>query len=289
MRSVNSYYGRSNIKLLIYNLWHFLSFFKRRGPSKSLMEPTKRAKNSKQKSTCLLIGSGPSLDKLNPKLAKISFDDVIVTNSYYKYKFSDVLIPKYYCLSDPNFFVETDKVKFHDNLELLNYLKKHTPTLLVSHFYRNHEIIKQFNTIFYDDRELPRFFGGSISPMRPRNYVSLTLYKALAMAIHLGYDSIYLIGMDNSEFLSYRSNANNEIRRESSIYFADTMQWNDMPAFSNPEILPGGIAGQLQTLAIFFGDLLKFSGHQVFNLDEESLVDAFPKITKHPSISKKTS
>jgi hypothetical protein len=66
------------------------------------------------------------------------------------------------------------------------------------------------------------------------------------------------------------------------------MKWPDMPRFSNPETLPGGIAGQLQILAVFFGDLHKFPSDRVFNLDAESLVDAFPKVVNHPAIRKIT-
>jgi len=285
---VNSYYGRSVYKLFLYNAIHFFGFFKRRGPTRLLLTNTKKVGGSRKGKTALVLGSGPSLDLLKPSLAREYFDDIFVVNSYYKYEHAHELIPDYYALSDPNFFIDTDKVVFHDNQELYEYLSYSKSILLISHLNRNQIPAIPNEILFFDDREAPTVFGGGISPLRPRNYVSMTLYKALAMALHMEYEKIFVLGMDNSEFSSYRSSPNNQIRRESEFYFANSMKWPGMPKFSNPETLPGGIAGHLQMLAIFFGDLYKFPTDTILNLDTESLVDAFPKIANHPAVRERT-
>jgi hypothetical protein len=286
---VNSYYGRSLYKLALYNFFQLRGFFKRRGPSRQLLAATIQAKGTKGEKTALILGSGPSLDLLDPHKARRYFDEVFVVNSYYKYHFSALLIPDFYVLSDPNFFVSTNKVLFHEGQELSNYLNYSSPKLIIPHLNRK-QLPKDLSTeiLFFDDRELPGFLGGGISPVKPRNYISMTLYKALAMAIHLGYKEIYVLGLDNSEFASYKSSFDNKVRRDSDVYFADTMKFNGMPPFSNEEILPGGIAGHVQMLAVFFGDLLKFPNENIFNLDENSLVDAFSKIRNHPSLRDNT-
>jgi len=266
-------------------MFQLSGFFRRRGPSRKLLLKTAQAKNSKKQKTALILGSGPSLDLLDPEKAPSFFDDIFVVNSYYNYRFADSLLPQYYVLSDPNFFVETSKVTFHKKTDLANYLEFANPILVIPHLNRKQiPTNKGLEILFFDDRELPSFFGGGISPLKPRNYISMTLYKALAMAVHMGYKEIYILGMDNSEFSSYRSNYDNKLRRASDIYFAKSMMYEGMPSFSNEESLPGGIAGHLQMLALFFGDLFKFSEETIFNLDENSLVDAFPKVRKHPSL-----
>lgn len=288
LKHSNSYYGKSVFKLLVYNFWQLSGYFKRRGPSKNLLLSTRNARNSKVGKKALVLGSGPSLDLLVPEKVNEYFDDVFAVNSYYKYIHSDVVIPTYYTLSDPNFFVETTKTTFHKSQELNEYLKTSLATLIIPHLNRNQLPQVDNKLLFFDDRELPRFLGGGISPLKPRCYVSMTLYKSLAMAIHLGYDEIYVLGMDNSDFLSYRSNLNNQISRSSALYFPEKMKWEGMPKASDPEVLPGGMAGQLQSLATFFGDLMMFSDARIFNLDENSFVDAFPKVSCHPVITPKT-
>jgi len=288
LRHQNSYFGNSLTKLFIYNLFHLVGFFKRRGPKAALMRQTREHKNSKNNRTALVLGSGPSLDLLNPDKVREYFDDVYVINGYYKCKFSDSLIPDYYTLSDPNFFVSSEKVVFHENSKVIDYLSSNPITLVIPHLNRK-QVPKLNNRILYfDDRELPRYLGGGISPLRPRSYVSLTLYKSLAMAVHMGYKEIYVLGLDNSEIGSYRSDINNLVSRDSELYFAKSMSWDGMPKRSNPEKLPGGIAGQIQSFALFFGDLFQFGGKSIFNLDENSLVDAFPKVSNHPALKPKT-
>lgn len=285
---INSYYGKSVFRLFVYNFWQLSGYFKRRGPSKKLLLATRRLQNSKSGKTALVLGSGPSLDLLVPERVKEYFDDVFVVNSYYKYQHSDVVIPDYYSLSDPNFFVETTKTTFHESQSLNDYLSASSATLIIPHLNRNQLPQVENNVLFFDDRELPRFLGGGISPLKPRCYVSMTLYKSLAMAIHLGYDQIFVLGMDNSDFISYKSNPHNQLSRSSELYFSDKMKWKGMPETSDPEVLPGGIAGQLQLLALFFGDLFMFPNERIVNLDENSFVDAFPKASGHPAVTPKT-
>ena len=100
----------------------------------------------------------------------------------------------------------------------------------------------------------------------------MTLYKALALAIHMRYKEIYLIGMDNTYCRDvFCDNKNHIFRRErhagESDYLIDITQ------------LVPSMDIQMQDIFNLFYDLRRcFLGSNVLNLDCYSLTDVFPKV-----------
>jgi hypothetical protein len=257
------------------------SFFRRRGPSRNLLAPTKKMKNSKKGKTALVLGSGPSLNTLDPLRVREFFDDVFVVNNYYLMDISKKLAPDYYCLSDPNYFVKEKTNAIHSDRELAKYIRDTDTVLLLSHFYRNFTNYNSLKTLFFDDREW-RTIRKNISPLKPRSYSSLTLYKAIAMACFFGYDTIFVLGLDNTEFKSYVGSIDNKIYINNGTHYASSKI--SMEITSTPEGYSSGIAGRMQSYALHFGDLNYFKKYRIINLDPRSLVDAFEKIESHPVI-----
>jgi len=128
----------------------------------------------------------------------------------------------------------------------------------------------------------------AIKNFKPGCYVSKTLEKSLVMSINLGHDEISVLGIDDRDFISCRSNLNNHLSRCSDLYLVDKMRWKEMPETNNLDGLARGIDGHLQLLAVFFGDLLMLSKGPIVNLDENSFVDAFPKVSGNPAVTSKT-
>ena len=283
--SPNYYYGNSVIKLFTHNFFETLGFFRRRGPSRVLIQPLKSMKNSKIGKKALVLGSGPSLGKLNLGSTELSKYEVFAVNSFFQSQAAEVISPAFYCLSDPNYFVEDRTNTTFQDGPLLEYLTRKRPTLLISHFYRNSDKYQSLERLYFDDREF-RWMRRSIKPTRPRAYVSLTLYKALATAIYFGYDEILILGMDNNEFAFYESNSSNEFYVNFSKYFSEGISSVVIGKKQTPEGFTSGMSGRLQFFGQIFGDLFKFAGFNVWNLDENSLVDAFPKKIAHPLIKK---
>jgi hypothetical protein len=119
-------------------------------------------------------------------------------------------------------------------------------------------------------------WSDSTSPIRPRGYISLTLYKALALAIYQGYSEIYVLGMDNTEHLNLASDVNNSIlNRSNHSYSTKTDEMTDIS-----DLFSDGIAGAFLMYAQTFGDLKKFRA-KITNLDKHSLTSQFPKIDGH--------
>jgi hypothetical protein len=138
---------------------------------------------------------------------------------------------------------------------------------------------------YFDDRELSAWTKNT-NPTKPRGYVGLTLYKALAFAIFLGYEKIYVLGMDNTQFMAHRSDLQNSILLRSNHAYTSRLE-NEIESVETnfSERTLDGMAGFFTTYSHIFADLRKFRG-PVYNLDQFSLTTAFPKLEHHPWIKK---
>ncbi len=284
MTSPHYFYGRSASRLLVYNFVQRIEFFRRRGPSRKLLAATRYLENSKTAKTALVLGSGPSLNSLNASIARDYFDDIFVVNNYYLHEIATELAPDYYCLSDPNYFVKDKTNTFHDDETLFKYISENKVTLLLSHFYRKKKFNYAVKILFFNDREW-RGIKKNISPIRPRSYGSFTLYKAIAMACYFGYETIFVLGLDNTEFNSYIGSVDNNIYVNNYNHYAKSSV--ELQTTTTPEGFTSGMAGRMQSYALQFGDLFLFSDRNIVNLDPNSLIDAFKKVESHPAIKQK--
>lgn len=114
----------------------------------------------------------------------------------------------------------------------------------------------------------------STRPDRPRSYVSMTLFKALAIAQWMGYRQILLVGMDNTYPRDIYSSASNEVLlRERHAFEGDYV--NDLSQQFR------SVGDFLFEISLVMLDLVKFADDRVVNLDRYSLTDTFRKV---PSI-----
>jgi hypothetical protein len=219
-----------------------------------------------------VLGNGPSLDKIDISEVQLLKPDIFVCNSYYLSNVSKLLRPTYYCLSDPAFFFDNGGVS-HSINDCLTYIEESGCTLLLSHFYRKQEIPVNNQFVYFNDRELSTLSRG-INPCHPRGYASQTVMKSLAVALYLGYDKIFILGIDNSECKSLVGDANNNLWVRSNIHYATSNE----KLLDYQVLTPSGADAAFAQYAGWFADFKKFSRPNVFNLDENSLIDAFPKV-----------
>lgn len=133
---------------------------------------------------------------------------------------------------------------------------------------------------FCDTQARVRFFSRRprISPIEPRTYGSWTALKALSIAHWMGFDVIYLIGLDNTyprEIFSDSMNSLLTLERHGGnhMYLADRTK-----SFS-------GVSDYLFEIYRLFRDLEEFSGIPVVNLDPYSLTTVFPKLSRVDDIA----
>ena len=263
------------MRLCIFNLVQFLLFFNRRGPSFRTLSSLRKAKRTKVGKYALVLGNGPSLGKIDLANIREMKPDIFVVNSFNQMAISNEITPDYYCLSDPDSFIKPERSVPHNSDSTFEYILQNKCTLIMSHFYRKSDIPDSIKRLYFNDKEFT-LFGSNLNPCFPRGYSSLTILKTIAVALYLGYDKIYILGVDNTQFKSLVGNVDNRTFLETNDLYGENSLVHMKYIFGSA----GGIAGQFLQYANWFGDFKKFPKEKIFNLDMESLIDAFPKEKK---------
>ena len=235
--------------------------------------------------TAFVLASGPSINKLDPdkirKMCKDNNGEVLCVNYFINSDFAKATGVDYWLLSDPRHFDSslTETVIAH---EKANQIVKNA--LFVSEFYADKASqISNLDIIPFNDNETSSIFSNNIDPCFPRTYVTMSAYKALAVAIYLGYDKIYIGGFDNSYIRDLGCDENNNLyRRINQFYVAQDaylppQRDYKMGLAMNENPRKRNVAEELLAYSRLFSDLYKFSKFDIVNLDPDSLTDAFSK------------
>ncbi len=267
----NPYSAKSIIKHYIRDLKRYLSV---RGKKK--YEKLEDFKYHGKEKKCFVLANGPSVKKLDGSKLKS-----------FKSKGWDIFCVNYFPLSgsyrkaEPNFWVLSDpysfKTKEEKNKKVVNEAKKHIKKVFVPERYK--KVAKEklgMEVVPFCDVQGSHIFSKSIDPRRPRSYMSMTAYKALALAVHARYQKIYICGFDNTYIRMFGSDRDNKIYRTDKHFSKKSYpkdESKDMWLEENVE----DVSDVLFTYSRLFRDLKKFRGNDIVNLDVESLTDAFPK------------
>lgn len=236
-------------------------------------------KGSMFRREALLIGNGPSqgyLDAGTLKKFQAMNGDVFVVNYWNLNPMLADVSPNYLVLSDPltlNFGPEAKHLA-RENEGLLNFLLLNGGVRVICPISRCQDVaalIGKSRVLGFCDTPL-RLIPRSTNPLLPRSYLSMTLFKALAVAKFFGYNRIFILGMDNTYPRNiFCDDQNRILNLEQHAGTADYVVDQSSKYAS--------VADLLDELAILFRDAKKFSnGKRILNLDVHSLTDAFPKI-----------
>jgi len=159
-------------------------------------------------------------------------------------------------------------------VRLKQYLLDNPTTKILCPIRRYNDISGTFGAdrvMAFCDSDL-RHWWSNVNPLFPRGYISMTLYKALAVASWLGYQKIFVLGMDNTYPRNVYCDRDNrilnlEVHAGRTDYVADIAD------------LYGSMGDMVHELAYLFYDARKFAvNDRIVNLDPYSLTDAFPKV-----------
>jgi hypothetical protein len=235
-----------------------------------------KLRNSMKGRNAFVFANGPSLTILNPKKIHTTGYDIFAVNGYLWSDFSKTAKPSHYVLSDPICFESIKK----NHISTTNNDLPEKYLLLLSELSKND--ISLFIPMKYIKSTKPnnKTFGfcdieNELSPnitdiTKPRGYLSMTAYKALAVALYLGYDKIYICGFDNDYFKHLESNKENEIFYIDKHFFDSGKKINALG-------IAGSIGDYLYRDHFLFKHFSKFPSNSIYNLDTKSLNTCFNK------------
>lgn len=219
---------------------------------------------------CIIIAGGPSF---NPSFSSIlerhkENIDIFTINHYYKSEFSNCIVPDFYVISDPEQVHPTSAQMKRNNEELKQYITTHGIRLFTP--YQSSWKAEYSESLSFCDVE--NLYSPNINPSSPRGYTSNTALKALAIALTLPYEDIYLIGLD------YDYLGNLSIHRDGRIHYSSSHHY----ASNNCDVDWSSDFSSLSHLCSFFAfeykSIDKLKSHRVLNLSDRSLIDTFQKV-----------
>ena len=273
------YLGLSELKIFTHRVRSFYRnaryYINHIAFDRSAKNKLRQIKDSKNNQKAFVFGNGPSLQKLSKskvkKYMKEEGYDLFATNSYLYADISDELAPSHYLLSDPNWF-EPSKADFEEEFRdeirtTLDNLEKIKPKLFIPFHEKDRKLPTE--TYYFNDSE--NLFSDNVTNLlQPRGYNSKGGRKALAIASYMGYEKIYMCGIDLSQFKELRVDQENNVYMEYTHFFE-----NREKTFR--EHFSRSMGHQLYNFHWSFKTLEKFSHLPIVNLDPEGLVDVFPK------------
>ena len=272
------YYPTASIlKIIIYRLRNLieikLKIIKQFFLYYKLIKKVKKLKNTKKNQKAFVFANGPSLNSLSPdKINKINYD-IFVINKFIISKEYSSIKPNFYVFSDPGYFSHTNK----NHKILKKILRKNKLVFCPFNFIAK----KKFsNPNVYGFCDIEDHLDSNVEDItKPRGYLSSTIYKALSIAIYLGYSEIFICGIDNSQILQATSDSHNNLFYK-NIHFYKKKK-NDKDSIINIKKYFPSFGYMMYSEHFLFNDLEKFSKlkkTKIINLDKESLNICFSKV-----------
>lgn len=246
------------------------------GPNRRLLEATKILRGSRIGKRALVLGNGPSLSLLDPeKIVALQQDglEVFATNSFMVNPMARRLTPDFYLLSDPNWFSPGNpKNPPEFNAEILESNRRLSDSLAVLFVPLKYSNLSVFpnETFYFNDSEV---FFGKYSPnvLRARRFPSIGGMKAIWLADYMGFETIFIAGIDGDQFLGLAVDVDNKV----SVQKRHDHQNVRSSDFHFPS--SHSVAHHLYLSHNAFQSFHKFPKDRVINLISDSLVDAFSK------------
>lgn len=268
------YVGLSGSKLLLLRMRFALELAGNtilyRSKTRPRLAKTSELEGTERGRTALVIALGPSAGVLDvEKVGELQSQDLAVfaINSYWHSPLSSV-IPDYYTLADPAYF-DPSCPSWRAAEGAWLYLQAHPEITL---FIPAHlePPVPLTNPVRYFNMFGAEGWSRNVLPTRPRAYIGMTAYSALAIACFLGFDQIKIIGFDTSfhKFVELNKDRQLVIRRNFHAH-AEHDEENEFKLFDQT-------AGLMEETARMFHDFHLFDRYPIENLDPATLVDAFP-------------
>jgi hypothetical protein len=235
----------------IYDLYRYHKYFNK----------TSNLFKSKCNKEALILANGPSVLNLDPTKINKRDWDVFCVNAYADSDLFKLVVPTHYVLSDPGYLDSTDSIQ---------KLIKHDINIFMPFGKCPVGMESAAKVYYFCDRE-NECSNNITNILRPRLYLSMTAYKALAISLYMGYEKIYICGFDNNYFLNLSSDVENRIFIQNKHFY------NSSGYALDASYIATGVGEYLYKEHRLFSDLENFPKDRITNLDPSSLTTAFNK------------
>lgn len=268
---------------LVYYFWELCFNF---GKIYSLLKLRGVYKNN----TALVLGNGPSQELISTNELQEFIKNggkLFVVNYWFLNKKIRNIVPNFLVLSDSRVVTRNNNKFFKkNNDQLKKYIRKNKDMKIICPIRMEKQIqkiIRPDRIICFCNSELNNFTS-NIKPIFPRGYLSMTVYKAIAMAVWFSFKKIFVLGVDNTYPKNIYVDIDNQLYNH-EIHAGKTFKETSLVNISEQY---SSMSDFLYETSLLFRDAHKLNvNNNVMNLDEHSLTDAFPKIKYYKDILKK--
>ena len=259
----------------LFYLRSYIGFLK----YKDLVAKNVELKNKHKGERCFILGSGPSIKKEDLKPLKNEI--VFALNNFYVHPDFDIIMSgekaKYY-MTAPIHPPQTEKEWYEWFSDMEKYVPKNTTMLLGLNSYREnikyifdkYGLFKEHQIYwYYAGRQVNEYYQFNKKDIDITNMIwsanTVSIY-ALIFAIYMGFEEIYLVGMDHNYMC---------IRKESDYRFYKNVlhqkEEHKRMKFTKKDEFTG--TGKV----FMFYELIKQNTNKrIFNCSNESLLDIYP-------------
>lgn len=217
------------------------------------------------------------LDPEKVKAAQHQTLDVFAMNMYNRSALAGSVVPDFYALCDPVFFQAGECGELADAVQdVWHYLSTsgRTSRLILPSGRAAPDGIRN-QTLWFNNLGLEGW-SSNVNPLRARGYSSMVAYSSLSIALFLGYDRVYVAGIDNNMFRSLERSSDGKFRYGSGTHhYPSVVNRAEVGNTRGRDFYPSSMAAYFEDVARLFAELHLFSSDRIRHLDSESLVDAF--------------
>lgn len=228
----------------------------------------------------LVVGLGPSSGRLNAKkIAALQKNGLVVfaVNRFNLLDIATKVAPDYQVLADPFFFGDSIEDGCVDFRNFWMHLAESSGTvILVPVGVSVPREIDPARILRFNNRGLEDI-SKNIDPLRPRGYMSMTAYSAMAIACFFGFEKIYISGIENSQFRSVstdRKTGTVGLCGGTHAYGCGVKEFRALPYFRD------GVKAFLEDASRLFAHLEMFPSERIANIDVESIIDCFEVVDR---------
>lgn len=271
--------------IILINFFREFKFFFQKIFLKNLRNDLKRISSNSlmQNKTCFVIGNGPSLKLINHN--RLVEEDVFVVNFFFNNSWFKKLKSVYYLFTDPAFFNDCTKQRL-SNLalkEISDLFNNKSIKKIIIPIQRKKQWLKQFD--YNIPEEKMRYYYSSLEfhsgklklPKTNQNFYKgqTVIINALLYAMSLGYNKIYLIGVDLTGFLAQYKNSP-DIQEHSYEKTDSQIDYIDMSSEDNEFNLK--IHGKMFEEFKYLKNIAKSNRIEIFNATPGGALDVFERI-----------